>query len=113
MNESESPIVITTTADDREQLEQIARTLLEKKLAACCQISGPVESLYRWQDQIESAAEYIVTIKTMSALSPQVMRIIREMHSYDEPELIITPILGGSPTYLQWLTESCEGRRLK
>lgn len=108
MNESVSPVVITTTAKDRDTLQRIASALLEKKLAACCQISGPVDSLYRWQDKIESAAEYVVSVKTMSALAENVMLLIRAMHSYDEPELIITPILGGSPTYLLWLAENCD-----
>jgi periplasmic divalent cation tolerance protein len=108
MNGTHPFVVMTTTAETREVLEPIASELLKRKLAACCQISGPVTSIYRWKEQIESSQEFVCTIKTVATLVHQVTQLVQNMHPYDEPELIVTPIVGGSETYLQWIAANCD-----
>ena len=99
-------VIVSTTADKKSLLEKIARVLVEQKLAACCQIGGPVESVYRWNDKVDSAQEHLCTIKTMSSRAEEVVAKIKELHSYDEPEIVVTPIVGGSESYLKWIAES-------
>lgn len=109
MDFSNSPaLIVTTTADSKTHLEEIARQLVEKKLAACCQISGPATSIYRWQGKIDSADEWLCTVKTVPALVESLIVAIKEIHSYDEPEIIVTPIVGGSESYLKWIKESVD-----
>ncbi|MCL4207749.1 MAG: divalent cation tolerance protein CutA [Pirellulaceae bacterium] len=98
---------VTTTTANKSDAERIARALVENRLAACVQISGPITSVYRWQDTVETASEWLCTIKTIDTNYPQVESTIRQLHTYDEPEIIALPIVAGSATYLEWLrTES-------
>lgn len=99
-------LVVTTTAGDQQLLIQIAQQLLQRKWAGCCQIVGPITSLYQWNQQIELASEWICLIKTTTERYPQVEKLIRELHSYETPEIIATPIVQGSPDYLNWLNAS-------
>ena len=101
-------VIVTTTADSEETLESIANALLEQRLAACCQISGPVKSIFRWQGNIETAKEFVCSIKTMAAKADAVFATIKSIHSYDEPEIFVTPIVDGSESYLKWIAESVE-----
>ena len=70
------------------------------------QTIGPIASRYRWQGKVEAATEWQCLAKTTAALYPEVEAAIRELHSYDEPEIVALPILTGSPGYLAWITES-------
>ncbi len=94
---------ITTTAGSREEADRIATTLVDRQLAGCVQIVGPMRSVYRWQGQIEHSEEWLCQIKTTREQYAAVEAAIREIHSYDCPEIIATPIVAGSETYLQWL----------
>jgi len=104
--ERNSPVIVSTTAQSEELLDQIALALLEKQLAACCQISGPITSKYRWEGKIEWSPEHSCTIKTTENHVAAIIETIGEMHTYDEPEIVVTPIVGGSSTYLQWIADS-------
>ena len=99
-------IQITTTVADRADAERIAASLVAKQLAACVQIIGPTESTYRWKGQIETAQEWICTIKTRRDLYLTVEQAIRELHSYQQPEIIAVPIVAGSEGYLAWLADA-------
>lgn len=101
---SSAVLVITTTASE-EEAQRIGKTLVEKRLAGCVQIEGPIRSVYRWHDQVDTAIEWRLQVKTLQAVVPSALRELREQHSYDEPELIVVPILGCSPTYLRWLAD--------
>ena len=101
-------IQVVTTTDNRELAETIARSLIEQKLAACAQISSPIESVYRWQGKIDTSQEWSCTIKTHRAIYEKVEAAIRQLHTYDEPEIIALPIVAGSEGYLDWLTESVD-----
>ena len=97
---------VKTTTADHASARQIAETLVARRLAACVQIGGPVESVYRWQGQVEASQEWLCTAKTTREAYPLVEKCIRELHSYDEPEIIATEIVAGSASYLKWLRES-------
>jgi periplasmic divalent cation tolerance protein len=98
-------IQITTAAGSRDEADRIATTLVDRRLAACVQIVGPVRSVYRWQGAIEHSEEWLCQIKTTDVLFAAVEGAIREVHSYDCPEIIATPIVDGSEAYLKWLAE--------
>jgi periplasmic divalent cation tolerance protein len=101
-------IQVQTTTATRADAERIAAALVERRLAACVQISGPIRSCYRWQDAIETAEEWLCAAKTTRAAYARVEQAICELHPYDEPEIIAVPIVAGSPGYLTWLAEQVE-----
>ena len=96
---------VTTSVRSRKEAERIADSLVERGLAACVQIVGPVRSVYRWQGAVEHAQEWLCFIKTTRAQYAAVEAAIREAHSYECPEIIATPIVEGSEAYLAWLGE--------
>ena len=96
---------VTTISGSREEADRIATTLVDRSLAACVQIVGPIRSVYRWQGQIEHGEEWLCQIKTTREQYAPVEAAIRELHSYDCPEIIAMPIIAGSAAYLQWLSE--------
>ncbi len=98
-------IQVTTTADTRELAIKIAGDLVEKKLAACVQVSGPITSIYEWKGNIENAQEWICVIKTSRDLYLRVEERIKALHSYEVPEIIAVPIVEGSKDYLDWMKE--------
>ena len=106
---SEKKIVLTT-AGSLEEAEKIAHALVERRLAACVNIVGPIHSVYRWQGKVESGDEHLLLIKTIAAQFDAVAKAIRELHSYDLPECIQLPIEGGSAEYLEWIEQSLAGR---
>ena len=102
-------IQITTTTDKREEAERISRTVVEKKLAACVQILGPINSTYWWEGKMETSEEYLLIIKTGENFYHQVEKTIKEIHSYQVPEIIASPIVKGSKEYLAWVEKVIEG----
>ncbi len=96
-------IQVSTTTATKEDAQRIAAALVERRLAACVQVGGPITSCYRWQGAVETADEWLCTIKTTRAAYEEVERAIRQLHPYDEPEIIAVPIVAGSAGYLQWL----------
>jgi periplasmic divalent cation tolerance protein len=100
--------IVLSTCADREQAERIAHHLVEQHLAACVNILPGVQSIYRWQGAVESAAEVLLLIKTSSARSQDVQSTIASLHSYEVPEFLILPVLGGSDAYLAWLGASLD-----
>lgn len=94
---------VQTTTDQRETAQKIAHDLVRDRLAACVQIGGPITSVYRWQGNVETASEWICTIKTTADLYPTVEQHIRQLHTYEEPEIVAVEIAKASPSYLDWL----------
>jgi Uncharacterized protein involved in tolerance to divalent cations len=98
-----SYIQVITTTEKKEDAEKIAMTLVEKKLAACVQIAGPITSNYRWKGNIETAEEWQCVIKSRGDLYEEIERAIKSVHPYEVPEIIAVPIVAGSGDYLEWL----------
>ena len=101
---TDKKIVLTTTAT-REDAGKIARSLVERRLAACVNVVA-IESVYRWKDAVESAEEWLLVIKTTAAAFDQVHAAIQELHTYELPECVLLPIESGSEEYLAWIGES-------
>ncbi len=101
-------IQISTTTETKKQAQKIAKYLVEQKLAACVQITGPIESTYRWKGKVETAGEYLCLIKTRTTLFKKVEAAIKKMHPYETPEIIAVPIVKGSREYLNWLNDETE-----
>ncbi|MEO1496432.1 MAG: divalent-cation tolerance protein CutA [Planctomycetota bacterium] len=96
-------IVITITAPDRTTADRLAGALVERRQAACVQVSGPITSTYRWQGATETAEEWLVVAKTVAERFAAVEQTLAEFHPYDTPELIATPITQASAAYAAWV----------
>ncbi|SRR5690242_20644065 len=100
--------IVLTTVGTREEGQKIARGLVERRQAACVNIIGPIESVYRWKGVLDGAEEYLLIIKTTAEAFSGVHQTIAELHSYELPECIEVPIEGGSEEYLGWIGENVE-----
>ena len=94
---------------DRASATALARALVEARLAACVNVGAPVDSLYHWRGQIETASEVPVTIKTQRARYAALEALIRARHPYELPEIIAVPIIDGLAPYLHWITAETPG----
>ncbi len=99
-------VVVMVTTGNRREARKIARHLVEAKLAACVNVTQPIQSLYRWKGKIADDEEFLLFIKTTRELFPEIKTAISKVHSYKVPEIICLPIIDGSPDYLQWLSDS-------
>jgi periplasmic divalent cation tolerance protein len=97
-------VQVLTTAGSVEEAERIAAALVERRLSACVQTVGPVRSRYRWQGAIEDAEEWQCVAKTEARRYDEVEAAIRELHSYEEPEIVALPVVAGSAGYLGWVS---------
>lgn len=100
--------IILTATNTRESAEKIAQALVERRLAACVNIVAGVESVYRWQEKVESATELLLVIKTAAERHEQVEALVRELHPYDLPECVMVKIERGSAEYLRWVGEGVD-----
>ena len=94
------------TAASREEAGRIADMLVENRLAACVQILPAIESVYRWQGNIERSSEVLILAKTESSKFTELERHVRAMHSYETPEIVAIPVSAISQPYSEWLTGS-------
>jgi periplasmic divalent cation tolerance protein len=101
---SDSIIVLVTCGSEGEA-SNIARSLVEERLAACVNILSPIRSIYRWQGKVWDEKECLLVIKTQKQRFEALEERVKSLHSYSVPEIIALPILQGSPPYLRWLTE--------
>jgi periplasmic divalent cation tolerance protein len=97
---------VLTAAGSEEEAERISAALVARRLAACVQVVGPISSRYRWRGEVETAREWLCLAKTEAARYAELEAAIRELHSYEEPEIVAVPIVAGSAGYLAWLGES-------
>jgi periplasmic divalent cation tolerance protein len=105
-------VVVLVTAGNLKEARKIALELVKSRLAACVNLSGPVESAYEWQGKIEKSRERLLLIKTSRELFPEVQTVIRKLHSYATPEMICLPIIDGSRDYLDWLSGAIKAPQL-
>jgi periplasmic divalent cation tolerance protein len=96
---------VQTTTDSRAEAIELGHDAVAARLAACAQVSGPVASTYWWEEALERAEEWVLVLKLPAHRYQAVADFITERHSYDEPEIIATPIVAGSPSYLGWIDE--------
>jgi len=101
-------IQVMTTIDSREEAQNIARALVQGRLAGCVQIIGPITSVYWWREQIETDEEWLCIAKSRQELYPQLEKTIRQIHPYDVPEILAMPVVAGNPDYLAWLTNELQ-----
>lgn len=102
-------ILVLTTVPEEKTGDEIARTLVEEKLAACVTVSPAARSFYRWEGKTCADKEHILFIKTRSSLFGRLEARIKTLHPYKVPELIALPIEKGSKDYLGWLDEETNG----
>ncbi len=99
------PVLIVTNYPDPTSATALAEELIKQHLAACVNVSSAGRSIYRWQGKIESAEEFQVWIKTRKQHYDRVEQLIKMMHPYELPEIIMVPIIGGLTAYLQWIND--------
>ncbi len=103
-------VQVQTTTDSRTEAMELARLAVELRLAACAQVVGPMTSTYWWEEGIERAEEWLVMLKLPADRYGALAEMLTDRHSYDEPEIIVTPIIAGSETYLSWIRDETRPR---
>jgi periplasmic divalent cation tolerance protein len=99
-------LLVVSTCPDAETAQRLARALVEQRLAACVNIVGPVTSVYRWRDAVETAGETLLVIKTGADRYDALEDALRAMHPYEVPEIVAVPVQQGLRDYLEWV-RSC------
>lgn len=105
--------VVYCTCPDQESAGRIARIVVAGQLAACVNILPGVISVYRWQDEVREAAEFLLVIKTTHARYRQLEALLKRHHPYDTPEVLALPVVAGSEQYLDWVRAGCAPQRTK
>jgi periplasmic divalent cation tolerance protein len=100
---------VQTTTDSRAEAMELAHGAVEARLAACAQVAGPIASTYWWEESLERAEEWLITLKLPADGYEPLAEFLAERHSYDEPDITATPIVAGSPAYLRWISEETRG----
>ncbi len=95
--------LVLTTIGLKDAAERLAQQLVERRIAACVNIVGPIRSVYRWKDKIEHEQEYLLLIKTTAVQTERLRAALRELHPYELPECVELAIDGGTEQYLAWL----------
>ncbi len=98
-----SILLVVTNLPDAASAERLARRIIEERVAACVNQLAPCTSTYRWKNNIETATEVPLLIKTTQAAYPRLEKLVREAHPYELPEIIAVPVTAGLPSYLDWI----------
>ncbi|MGC8787070.1 MAG: divalent-cation tolerance protein CutA [Anaerolineae bacterium] len=101
-------LVVLITASSTEEAQRIAHALVEERLAACVNLIAPIESVYRWQEQVQVDQEVLLIVKTTAAAIEKLAERVKQLHSYELPEIIALPILAGAKDYLRWIDEQTQ-----
>ena len=96
-------VEVTTTLPDRDAARRIGTRAVEARLAACAQVTGPVQSVYRWRGDVQEAEEWRCSLKTIGAAWPALATFLRGEHPYELPEIVVAP-LDGTAEYLAWIS---------
>lgn len=102
-------LIVLMTAGSQEEADKIAHALVSELLAACVNVLPRITSVYRWQDKIQSDQEWLLIAKSHSDALDELVRCVHSLHSYDTPEIIALPIVGGSGAYLRWIDSEVQG----
>jgi len=96
-------IQVHTTTSTREEAQKIAETVVSRRLAASCWISSPITGIYWWKGKMEQTDGWVCLMKTRRELYDELEKTIKELHSYEEPAVVASPIVAGSQSYLDWI----------
>jgi periplasmic divalent cation tolerance protein len=105
MENSTQAIVVLMTASSHEEANRIAELLVAERLAACVQILPEIQSVYRWQGEVQREKEVLILAKTVASRFDELERRVRAMHSYETPEIVALSITAASEPYLKWLID--------
>ena len=108
MSDKIDKVVVFITAGTEQEANNIARLLVEQRKVACVNIIPKVHSLFWWQGKLDSVQEILLIAKTRASLLPQVINLVQEAHSYDVPEILALPIVGGNEDYLTWIVNETD-----
>ncbi len=100
--------LLLITVPDKTEARHIAKTLVEEQLAACVNIVSGVESYFRWKGKVDRADELLLIVKSKQKLLPTLIERVKQLHSYDVPEVIALSIESGSSDYLRWIDETLD-----
>jgi len=103
-------IMVITTIDDIDKGRRIAKLIIDKKLSACVNIVGPIQSTFVWRGKVEDSKEWLILIKTRKVLYKKLEELIIKIHPYVIPEIIYFEIDGGFDKYLNWILSVTEGK---
>ncbi|OGX06519.1 MAG: cytochrome C biogenesis protein CcdA [Omnitrophica WOR_2 bacterium GWA2_47_8] len=106
MKQPSKHIIAFVTTADKEEARKIAGHLIEKKLAACVNIVSGVGSIYWWEGKVDTSQEVLMVIKSQSKLFTKIVSAVKQLHSYQCPEIIALPIAAGQKDYLKWIDDS-------
>jgi len=98
-------IIVVITAPTRDEAQSISNLLIERRQAACVNIVPQVDSIFWWKGKVESEQECLLIVKTKASVLDTVIGLVKQIHSYDVPEVIVLPIVGGNSDYLSWIDE--------
>ena len=104
--EESAYIVLLITTDSASEAQQISKVLLEQRKAACVNIIPNIDSLFWWEGKVDSARENLLVVKTKASLLPEIINLVKGIHSYTTPEIIALPIIGGNQDYLEWIEKN-------
>ncbi len=105
---AEARIVLTTLGEEK-RAEEFAAELVERRLAACVNIVGPLRSIYRWKGKVERESEYLLIIKTTAEQAARLEAFFKELHPYELPERVELSLAGGSEAYVAWIAGEVQG----
>ena len=104
MQKDSQSVLVSIACPNQEAAMKLGKKLVAEKLVACAQLF-PIHSIYRWKGKVESDPEVMLQAKTMSKKLEALERLVLEIHEYEVPEIIATPILWGHQAYLDWMKE--------
>ena len=96
--------VVYSTIDNMQDARKIATRLVEEQIVACVNIIPKIESIYRWKGKIENEEEIVIIAKTSDQNVKKAIHRIKELHSYEVPDIVVLPIIGGLKDYLDYIT---------
>ena len=102
MKNHENVVIFITTGTD-EEAQEVAKALLKNRDAACVNIVPKINSFFWWHGTLDSSQESLLIVKSKASLVSEIVRLVKEVHSYETPEIIALPIIGGNPDYLGWI----------
>ena len=109
MTVARETLIVFTNLPDRASALELARKLIEQRLAACVNVLGEISSVYRWKGEVASENEVALLIKTTSLRFDELAKAIKSMHPYELPEIVAVPVVHGLPAYLDWVAAETQG----